>query len=136
MLEGDPSLIHAYDREATPLHVASAVRSPELVGWLLEHGADVNRRGKDNRTPLDLAAGVRKPIRAEEFAAVAAMLRRSGAELTPRAAAALGEADWLRTRHAEGTPGEPDHLGGGRAPDGRGEAQPARHTRVAPGIRL
>ncbi len=104
MLEGDPSLIHACDREGwTPLHVASAVRSPELVGWLLEHGADVNRRGKDNRTPLDLAAGGRRPIRDEEFTAVAAKLRRAGAELTPRAAVALGEADWLRTRHAEGT---------------------------------
>ncbi len=104
MLEADPSLVHACDRDGwTPLHVASAVRSPELVGWLLERGADANRRGKDGRTPLDLAAVGRRPILGERFAAVAGMLRRAGAELTPCAAAAAGEADWLRARRAEGT---------------------------------
>jgi ankyrin repeat protein len=78
------------------------VRSPELVSWLLDRGAAVDRRGKDGRTPLDLAAGSRRPIDGERFAAVAALLRRAGAGLTPRAAAALGEAGWLRARHAEG----------------------------------
>lgn len=104
MLEADPLLVRGSDREGwTPLHVASAVRSPDLVTWLLQHGADGNRRGKDDRTPLDLAAGTRRPTQREQFAAVAGMLRRSGAELTPRAAVALGEADWLRARHAEGS---------------------------------
>jgi ankyrin repeat protein len=103
MMDADPSLIQACDREGwTPLHVASAVRSPDLVAWLLERGADADRRGKDDRTPLDLAAGGRRPIDAGQFAAVAEMLRRAGAALTACAAVALGETDWLRARHAEG----------------------------------
>jgi ankyrin repeat protein len=104
MLEADPSLVHYCDREGwTPLHVASAVRSPELIAWLLDHGASPNRNGKDARTPLDLAAAARGPIRKEEFAAVATLLRRAGADLTARAAVALGEEAWLRARQSEGT---------------------------------
>ena len=99
ILESEPSLVHASDRDGwTPLHVASAVRSPELVAWLLQHGAAANRAGRGDRTPLDLAAGGSS----ERFATVAMLLRRAGAELTSRSAVALGEADWLRARHAEG----------------------------------
>jgi ankyrin repeat protein len=104
MLEADPSLVHCCDREGwTPLHMASAVRSIELVAWLLEHGAAPNRSGKDGRTPLDLAAKARGPLRKEEFRGVATLLRRAGAELTPRAAVALGEEVWLRARQSGGT---------------------------------
>jgi ankyrin repeat protein len=81
------------------------VLKERLVAWLLEHAADVDRRGKEGKTPLDLAAtgrGRRKSGGAEAFAAVAGMLLRRGAELTARSAVALGEADWLRARHAEG----------------------------------
>jgi ankyrin repeat protein len=106
ILEADPALVHACDRDGwTPLHVAAAVLNERIVVWLLERGADVTRRGKDDRTPLDLAAtgtGRRKAASAEQFAAVAGMLRRRGAELTARSAVALDEADWLRARHAEG----------------------------------
>jgi len=114
MLEADSSLVHGCDREGwTPLHMASAVRSPKLVDWLLQHGAQANRRGKDARTPLDLAAGSRRPVQEERFAAVAGILRRAGAEMTARAAVALGDADWLRARHAEGALVNPITWGAG-----------------------
>jgi ankyrin repeat protein len=104
MLEADPTLVHGCDRDGwTPLHLASAKRNPVLVAWLLAHGAAPNRHGKDDRTPLDMAASARGSLRAEDFAQVADLLRQAGAELTPRAAAALGNEAWLRARHAEGT---------------------------------
>jgi ankyrin repeat protein len=106
MLQADPALVHACQRDGwTPLHAAAGVLSERVVAWLLQHGADVNRRGPGDRTPLDLAsqAGLPRAGGARAFATVAGMLRRHGAELTARAAVALGEADLLRARHAEGT---------------------------------
>jgi ankyrin repeat protein len=104
MLAANPALLQACDGEGwTPLHLAAAVRSPELVQWMLERGAEVNRRGQDERTPLDLAAGSRREIDAERFTAVAKLLLGAGAAMTPRAAAALGDTEWLQARHAEGT---------------------------------
>jgi ankyrin repeat protein len=106
MLQADPARVKASDRDGwTPLHVAAAALNERIVAWLLDHGADVKRPGKEGRTPLDLAAagtGRRNVGGAEQFAAVARMLRRRGGELTARSAVALGEADWLRARHAEG----------------------------------
>jgi ankyrin repeat protein len=102
-LAGEPALVHACDRDGwAPLHIAAAVRSAQLVAWLLDHGADPNQCGKDGRTPLDLAAAGRRAIDADHFAVVAGTLRRAGAELTPRSATALGEADWLQAKHVEG----------------------------------
>src|SRR5205807_6200407 len=49
----------------------------------------------------------------ERFAAVAALLRTRGAELTARAAVALGEAEWLRAKHAEGALRNPIDDSGG-----------------------
>lgn len=105
MLEADPSLVRAANRDGwTPLHVAAAVLNPRLVNWLIDHGADVNRQGKQSLTPLDVA-GRRSEEGgfAEGFANVAGMLRAHGAQLNARSAVALGEADWLRARHSEGT---------------------------------
>lgn len=100
-MEAEPSLISVLDREGwTPLHIAAAVLNRRLVSWLIEHGADVNRPGKLGRTPLDMAASSR---RTGDFEAIAALLRHHGASLTPRAAVALGDSEWLRARHAEGT---------------------------------
>jgi len=122
MIETNPSLVHACDRDGwTPLHIAAAVRSPELVAWLLGRGAQANRRGKDDLTPLDLAVVNRRTIDHARFAAVASLLRNAGPALTPRAAAALGEHGWLRARKAEGA-GESDYLVERRATHRRGAA--------------
>ena len=104
LLEADASLIKACDRDGrTPLHVACEVLNETMVRRLLEHRADVKRRDTQERTPLDLAVGSGwgDGPDAQAFAAVAGLLRGRGAELTARAAVALGEADWLRARHAE-----------------------------------
>lgn len=105
MLRSETALTHTCNRDGwTPLHLAAAMRNERLVAWLLEHGADVNRRDPRDRTALDHVVGRRwrKAGGAEQFAAVARMLRQHGAELTARSAVALGEADWLRARHAKG----------------------------------
>jgi hypothetical protein len=49
----DPQLIHrTYHWGKTPLHVAGARGDPEIVAWLLDHGADVNVRAELETTPL------------------------------------------------------------------------------------
>src|SRR5215510_4761547 len=107
MLESDPSLIHSCHRDGwTALHMAAGELNESMLRYLLEHGADVTRRSKDGRTPLDLAAagrGSRMLSGAERFPAVAEMLRQRGAKLTASSAVAMGDADWLRARHSEGT---------------------------------
>ena len=107
MMEADPALIQASDPAGwTPLHRAAAMLQENTVAWLLAHGADANRTGKDDWTPLGLAAsqtGWRKKTGGpERFKSVARLLLRHGAELTSVSAVALGDAAWVRTRHAEG----------------------------------
>ncbi len=87
----------------TLLHVASVLLFRRMAAWLLDHGADANRRAKDGSTPLDVA-GQRcvASEREEGLAAVVGRLRERGAELTARSAVILGDADFLRARHAEG----------------------------------
>ena len=84
--------------------MAAATLDEPFATWLLEHGADVNRRGPGDRTPLDLADGTgwRRAGGLASYPSFTALLRRYGAELTPRSAVALGETEWLRARHAEG----------------------------------
>lgn len=92
----------AVRRGWTPLHLAAVRLNADAVESELARGADANRRDKHDRTPLDLAAGQwwGENI-AERFAAVAKLLLARGAQMTARAAAALGDVDWLRARHAE-----------------------------------
>jgi hypothetical protein len=124
LMESDPGLIRsrhpAFDW--TPLLLAAGTLNARLVAWLLDHGADVSGRGQVHpfddpeqrargdagQTPLDAAADRsgrwgEGGDTADRFAAVADLLLKSGAELTARAAAALGVAGWLRARHADGT---------------------------------
>lgn len=103
LLGQNPGLVQARSEEGwTPLHAASRALNERVVSWLLDHGADVMARGWHDLTPLDLAAHFSDDKRAGAFNTVVASLLRHGATMTPWAAVALGDADWLRTRHAEG----------------------------------
>jgi ankyrin repeat protein len=104
LLEADPSLIHTRQAQLgwTPLHVACKTVARTVVTWLLEHGAPPAVRGWHDLTPLDLAAHFSDNASAAEFAAIAGALLAHGAEMTPAAAVALGDAEWLRTQQREG----------------------------------
>ena len=106
LLEADPSLVHRTHPDGrTLLHHAARMFQEPVVTWLLEHGADVNCRAKGGWTPLDYAASggawddSGDP---EGFAAVAKLLLQAGAERSSVSAVALGDAAWVRARHAEG----------------------------------
>ena len=104
MMEANPALIRSCTPDGwTPLHVAARQLNERIVAWLLDHGADVMRKGNNGWTPLDAAARRSAYESAGRFAAVAALLRGRGAVLTDTAAVALGDADWLRARRTEGS---------------------------------
>jgi ankyrin repeat protein len=116
ILESDPKLATACDRRGwTPLHAAAAALNERIVQWLLDHGAEVNQPGPDGRTALDVAdgRGWRRASGLEKYPAVAGLLRARGAELTPRSAVALGDANWLRARLAAGPIANPIEGPGG-----------------------
>jgi ankyrin repeat protein len=117
MIESDPALVNSCARDGwTPLHRAAAMRNARLAEWLIEHGADVNRQGPRGRTALDNAAGgewTSTEVDGQGFAEIAKLLLQHGAERTARAAVALGEEEWLRARHAEGTLDNPIESWGG-----------------------
>ena len=92
----------------TPLHVAAHTGKESLVAWLLDHGADVADEAR-GLTPLDAAARGSP----DSFAAVAEVLLAHGAVRTPWAAAALGDTEWLRRSHADGTLANPLDDNGG-----------------------
>jgi ankyrin repeat protein len=88
--------------EDTPsLHHAAQTLDSAQVKSLLDQGADASTRDIRDRTPLDLAAQHSSYESAAEFGRIATMLLERGAILTAHAAAALGDADWLRARHDE-----------------------------------
>ena len=111
ILKADPALIHsASPNGGTPLHAAACELHQEAVAWLLDHGADPHRRLRGKWTPIDLAAKRTSWDDAghpAKFRAIAALLLSRGAELGPFSAVALGAADWLRARHAEGALANP-----------------------------
>jgi ankyrin repeat protein len=99
LLTTDLSLLHACDREGrTPLHVAAGSNDAELVSWLLTRRANVRKKDPEGLTPLDFAALAADPRNhcAGRFPAIAQLLMEGGAELTVRAAVALGDDDRVR----------------------------------------
>jgi ankyrin repeat protein len=89
--------------ELSPLHAAAQVLDAELVEWLLDHGAEPASRMHHDLTPLDLAAMRWYRTDTGRVERVARLLLDRGAPMTPSAAAALGDAEWLRARHADRT---------------------------------
>jgi ankyrin repeat protein len=115
MLAADPLLVRTSSIEGwTPLHVAARALNTTIVASLLDNGADAGVRGPHDATPLDVAAHFSDANHSQEFVKVASLLLARGAVLTPSAAVALGETDWLRARHADGTLTNPiDGITGG-----------------------
>lgn len=105
LLDENPALVHTRHAtfDVTPLHVAAHELNPAMVAALLDRGADPAVRGHHDLTPLDGAAHAWYRPDLERFAATAALLLHAGAPMTAAAAAALGDAAWLRAAHARGT---------------------------------
>ncbi len=96
LLEADLSLLHACDRDGrTPLHVAAARNDIALVEWMLNRRATIHKKDPHGLTPLDHAAlGVDpRRDRGQIFPATARLLLEHGAQMTVRAAVALGHED-------------------------------------------
>ena len=130
LMEADTALLGACDvYGVTPLHLAAWKHDPALVSWLLDHGAspgalalhsdprcvDLPQSGK---TPLDFAAIIagwapegrdgifyfmeNARVDPAQFYETARLLLQKGAELTPRAAVALGDREAVSRLHREG----------------------------------
>ena len=104
VFESEPALADVCPPDGvTMLHRAAGQGLLLIATWLLDHGADVNRKSHadfwrgEGRTPLDFAAWecAGEPSRRSTCDAMAALLIERGAVLTPRSAAALGRWDYL-----------------------------------------
>jgi ankyrin repeat protein len=99
LLQADLSLLHACDRNGrTPLHIAAGCCDVALVEWLVQRRSNINKKDTEGLTALDHAAlGVNpRNDRRERFPGIAQLLLERGAEVTARAAVALGDEDRLR----------------------------------------
>ena len=82
----------------TLLHHMAGRGALRVMKWLLDHGAEVNRKSDEGWTPLDFAATGRGGdwiFDNAKFDRVAELLVTHGAELSPLSAAALGRWDYL-----------------------------------------
>jgi ankyrin repeat protein len=100
----------------TPLHVAAWKHNTQMVAWLLDRGAPVDAVDGHGQTPLDTAAAVagwsahgrdfsfleNSHLDPSRFFETVRLLRERGAELTSRAAVAIGDAEAVRRMHREG----------------------------------
>lgn len=96
-LEANPSAINTFFYSMAPLHAAGLYGWEPAVTWLLEHGANVNRREGMGPSPLEVAL-----FRQEPSSRTVSLLKDAGAEITSRAAIGLGDADAVRRMYGEG----------------------------------
>lgn len=82
------------------------------VGVATEAWADVNARSKWGEGPLEVAGFVKKGGAGQLKPMIDLRLAR-GTDQTPYWAIKTGDVEWLRARHAAGTPGKPIYGGGG-----------------------
>jgi len=116
ILESDLSLARACDvRGTTPLHVSAWAHNPQMASWLLDHQASVHTRDAAGMTPIDYAAIVagfsandrffpfleNALIEPARFRKTMRLLQSDGAELTPRAAVAIGDKQSVVRMHRE-----------------------------------
>ena len=93
LLEVDGSLIQACDSGGgTPLHTAAEEDNAEMVAWLLNRRAKVNKQDVEGFTALDRAALAADP----SFPSIAKLLIEHGAEVTIRAAVGLADVPRIR----------------------------------------
>ena len=117
ILECDPSLVDACNvRGATTLHISAWAHLPQLATWLLDRNATVHATDAEGKTPLDYAATSagwsanddfhylldNARVEPESFDETVRLLRSAGAELTPRAAVAIGDLNAVQRMHSEG----------------------------------
>ena len=104
LLDATPALVNTRHStvDVTPLHIAARALDPAITRILLERGADVSARGHEGLTPLDVTAQAWYHIDHQRFVEVATLLLAHGAPMTPAAAVALGDIEWLRACHADG----------------------------------
>jgi ankyrin repeat protein len=106
LLETSPALIdYRHPDGWTLLHCAAGMLYEQVVAWLLARGADVDARAKEDWTPLEYAASGNewRDDDPTAFPAVAKLLLKAGARLSSISAVALGELDWVRAAHANGS---------------------------------
>ena len=102
LVEADPSLIKACDREGgTPLHIAAGALNERLVAGLLERGANVWKTDVKGLLPMDRAILAGDSTKIDRVRAVVDRLRNRGAEMTPRAAVAMGDVEHIRSLSRE-----------------------------------
>jgi ankyrin repeat protein len=70
------------EADFTALHCAAFTGLPELVQYLVDHGADLNARDWRGRTPFRLAEGAKQSFHYQEWPEVAALLQKLGADTT------------------------------------------------------
>jgi ankyrin repeat protein len=95
--------------EPSPLHRAARDYDTDAVSRLLDEGADVHALALNRYSPLDGAAERWWHADPERFERVATLLLARGAHMTPRAATALGDIEWLRTWFAKDPPAREKH---------------------------